>query len=273
MSFYPTGIESNGGDAGGMMGAIGGVLGGPVGAIAGSVASGLFSGRQARKQMQFQERMASTQYQRAAKDLEAAGLNRVLALGSPAAAPGGAMASMPDLGSSMSSGSQASTAAKAQKSTASLQAAGVNSAMAAAEQTRAQTKLLESLAPAQIAKASSEAVSAAKNAERDAMINKALETIAPGVDSVLKLLGEGITSAKGAIDSIPKALEGLFGGGDASAKSSVWRLNGAETNDPVGFMIDQIMRSLGRGSRNPVKKLKPDPEYIKGEGRGKYRDN
>lgn len=46
----------------------------------------------AREQMRFQERMASTQYQRAAKDLEAAGLNRVLALGSPASAPAGASA-------------------------------------------------------------------------------------------------------------------------------------------------------------------------------------
>lgn len=72
-------------------------LSGPAAALLGGgldLAGGLFSNAKnidlSREQMRFQERMASTQYQRAAQDLEKAGLNRILALGSPAAAPAGA---------------------------------------------------------------------------------------------------------------------------------------------------------------------------------------
>jgi hypothetical protein len=45
----------------------------------------------AREQMRFQKRMRDTGFQAAAKDLEKAGLNRILALGKPAPSPGGAM--------------------------------------------------------------------------------------------------------------------------------------------------------------------------------------
>lgn len=50
--------------------------------------------RIAREQMKFQERMSNTAYQRAAKDLDQAGLNRILAMGSPASTPQGQKATM-----------------------------------------------------------------------------------------------------------------------------------------------------------------------------------
>ena len=43
----------------------------------------------AKRQMKFQERMSNTAYRRAAKDLEGAGLNRILALGQPSSSPPG----------------------------------------------------------------------------------------------------------------------------------------------------------------------------------------
>lgn len=69
-------------------------------AVAASVFDTVSGSRSARKQMDFQERMSSTAFQRAAADAEAAGLNRVLALGQPASTPGGT-AFTPNMGRSV----------------------------------------------------------------------------------------------------------------------------------------------------------------------------
>lgn len=52
-----------------------------------------FNSEEAQRARTFTERMSSTAYQRASRDLEAAGLNRILAFGSPANTPGGSAAS------------------------------------------------------------------------------------------------------------------------------------------------------------------------------------
>ena len=86
---------------GGLLGGLGKIAGGVIGKGLDFI-GGLFGGRSqnkanlkiAREQMAFQERMSNTAYQRSARDLEAAGLNRILALGSPASSPGGQSATM-----------------------------------------------------------------------------------------------------------------------------------------------------------------------------------
>lgn len=91
------------------------------GGLLGPVIGGLFgkSGQESANRMNYkiakenrewQERMSNTAYTRAAADLENAGLNRILALGSPASTPAGNIATMQNENTQLAEGIKAGTA-------------------------------------------------------------------------------------------------------------------------------------------------------------------
>lgn len=99
--------------------------------IIGDIVGGLWQDKMARDQRSFQEKMSDSAYQRAVKDLKAAGLNPVMAaLTGGASTPGGAMGNVSGLGNALSSGASNSLALK--KSKADVEVAEQNAAVAKA---------------------------------------------------------------------------------------------------------------------------------------------
>jgi len=103
---------------------------GAAASLLGGGASAALSAKEAKRNRDFQERMSNTAYSRAATDLENAGLNRILALGSPATTPGGAMGQVPDFGSPMSAGAQAGMQAITGGQNMAYQQAGIQKMLA-----------------------------------------------------------------------------------------------------------------------------------------------
>jgi hypothetical protein len=110
------------------------LTGGALG-LGGDIYSAKQSAKAARENREWQERMSNTAYQRAAADLEAAGLNRILALGSPASTPGGATAQVPSF--------QGAITGLASGQQASLQNMQKNLVGAQVQQTTSNAKMLE----------------------------------------------------------------------------------------------------------------------------------
>jgi hypothetical protein len=113
----------------------------------GGAAANVSREQQASRQMQFQERMSSTAYQRAMQDMREAGLNPILAAKvGPASSPAGAMANIQDIGTpaaqAATSAYQAQTQRQQQEESAQLSRAQANVADKTAEKIVAETSNL-----------------------------------------------------------------------------------------------------------------------------------
>ncbi|WNK13789.1 MAG: DNA pilot protein [Microvirus sp.] len=136
----------------GLFAALGSLIHPVVGAIGGAIdarnaqkSTNDFNSAQALAQQDFQERMSSTSWQRGVKDMEAAGLNPMLAYSQGgASSPGGAMATMQN----MHPAEVASAAADKQANSAvALQKAQIDKTHAETDNVRADTLVKETQVP------------------------------------------------------------------------------------------------------------------------------
>lgn len=143
------------------------------------------SSKEAKRNRAFQLYMANTAYQRAAKDLDKAGLNRVLALGSPAATPSGAGFTAPN---------------------SRPDPIGAASAKQAISQSRAQERLLDSQAKLTEAQAAEANVKKSFWIAIEPMVKKFFQDFNPNMPGGSFTPRDLIPNVKGAIEiDSPKA--------------------------------------------------------------------
>jgi len=191
-----------------LLGPIGGIIGGIFG-DKGQRSANQANLQIARENRQWQERMSNSAYQRSAKDLEAAGLNRILALGNSASTPSGNTAQMQNTNTG-----RAAAATQAAHSAMSLrqQQQAIYQSMAQenlsdsqARNVDAQTKQAEAMLPKIAADA---ARAGAATALDNARLSKAdaEAAIYDSIGPALIALKETLPWASTAIDAFIKAL-------------------------------------------------------------------
>lgn len=157
---------------GAVLGAGAGVLGGVLG-YQGQREANETNVRLSREQMAFQERMSSTAYQRAVKDLQAAGLNPMLAYLNPASSPAGAMARVESKGAAAVRGA----------SEAGMLAAQVRLTNAQVAKTQAEEQFVKAQTPGVAPKMSAETESHLASAGQARMQTRFIEAQLPKLEA------------------------------------------------------------------------------------------
>lgn len=200
--------------------AIGGSVIGAAGNYASAQESARMSVKSAREQMAFQERMSNTAYQRAASDLEKAGLNRVIALGNPASTPSGAGYSMPD----------------AKLGSAALEGA---SAVASVKNMQEQNKLIEAQARLTTAEASKAEVTKAIYDAALPLVNRLSEGFkSSAYDSKTPFIGNDSKSK--VLDTLKRIGSGFGLGDDVGQLWELFKSNAAGRTGDMGTTLPKI---------------------------------